>query len=377
MKILIAKAYHRISFDGLLARGLNDRGHEVHLLYPQEPYGPDTAELRNIGIPIHINPIIQSRFLRKDTPANLTKNFHRLRQLLKNQRYDIINLHLPAARLFGRWAALVLGHQRVVSVIHGYECHHERWTNWIDQRTVCVSAAVRSFLMEQGVLPHKLHVIPNGLDLAAIDNQPIDHFYLHRELKLDQKVPLIGMIAYFYKPTGRLNKGHRFFIDAARLLAPLFPRVHFIIVGSDCLSSGEEEYCRRYARHCGLGNRISFLGERQDIIPIMDSLTVHVVPSLSEGFGLVIAEAMARGIVNVASDLASLREIIHPDKTGILFEPGNAEHLAKSITGVLADPQRAGQIGHAGRKRIESSFTIERMAAGYEKLFEQILHRAT
>jgi len=371
MKILIAKAYAKVMFDGVLAVELKRRGHEVHVLLPHT--GCSCALLEQQGIRVLVNPVIQMRYLRRTFFFQDIFHFLRLVRLLGREKYDIINLHLPAARFFGRLAARLSSTGRIVSVLHGLEVHHERWTNRFDHATVCVSQAVKDNFTAQAIPAARLEVIPNGIDLAGVDQIPREPLYLHRELGLDQHIRLIGMIAYFYQVRSSVDKGHGFFIDAAGELSKRYPDIRFVIVGADRLTRGREAFFKSYARQIGAADKIFFLGERKDIFPILDSFTVHVFPSLKEGFGLVLIEAMARGVISIASDLACVREIMTDQQEGLLFEPGQTSALIEKIACVLDAPDWAATLAGNARRRVEENFTQSRMADGYENLFLDLL----
>jgi len=370
MKILIAKAFAKIMLDGVLARELKHRGHDVQLLLPQR--GPDCDEIERLGIPILINPVIQMRYLRRTSLFEDLIWFIRLVSLLRREKYDVINLHLPAARLFGRLAARLVPPTRIVSVMHGLESHHERWSNRFDHATVCVSQAVHDNLVAYGLPSDKLKIIPNGIDLNRIDAIPVDRHYLHRELGLEAHMRLIGMIAYFYEQRDSVDKGHGLFIDAAGILSKRYPDLRFLIIGNDRLVQGREDFFKEYARQKGLGNKIFFLGERDDIFPILDSLTVHVFPSFKEGFGMVLLEAMARGTINIASDLPCVREIITDLQHGLLFEPGQTDQMIEKISRVLDAPQWADILARQARQRVQQAFMSDRMGDRYERLFKNL-----
>ncbi len=371
MKILIAKAYAKIMFDGLLARELKNRGHEVHLLLPER--SPECLGFEQEGISVWTNPVIQMRYLRQTRLWQDLFHFRGFVRLLRREKYDIVNLHLPAARLFGRLAARLVPPTRIVSVLHGLEVHHERFSNPLDHATVCVSRAVQQNMAHHHIRRKKWHVVPNGIDLARMDAVPKDRFFLHRELGLDQSIRLIGMLAYFYEVRDSVNKGHEFFIDAAARLQDRYPDLRFVIVGSDRLTRGREDFFKAYAQDCGVADRIFFLGERHDIVPILDSLTLHVFPSLKEGFGMALIEAMSRGVVNVASDIPGIREIITDQKDGFLFAPANAETMFHQITRLLDNPDLVAALARQGRRRVEELFTMTRMGERYEKIFTDLL----
>jgi glycosyltransferase involved in cell wall biosynthesis len=367
MKIMLVKAFSKLTSVGLLARELKKRGHEVHILAPHEHI--DCENMRRFGIPVHVINFIPSRTNRVARFFEFTSIEWRLIRLFRSENYDVIHLNLWRARFYGRIASIFAGRKRVwLSSIRGLEARTEKASNWLDDATVAVSATVKDFLVSEGLPASKVEVIHNGVDLEAMDSVPADPHYLHRELGLDKQVRLIGMVAYF---RSYLSKGHKFFFDSMPLILEEFPDVQFVAAGSNLYPVGYTiEYFEAFAKEVGIRDKIHFLGERTDVPAVMSSLTINVLPSLKEGCPMVILEAMARGIPNVASRIESISEIITHEKNGILFEPGNPEALAGAVSRLLKDPATAKSLGQSGRKRLqEGPYRANVMGARYEALY--------
>ena len=116
---------------------------------------------------------------------------------------------------------------------------------------------------------------------------------------------------------------------------------------------------------------------------MLERAAVVVVPSLGEGFGMVALEAMERGRAVVASDVGGLPEIVADGVTGLLVPPGDVDALARAIAELAGDPDRAAELGAAGRVRALVEFSQERctgriaalygaaLAAGAERRFRR------
>ena len=289
---------------------------------------------------------------------------------LRQHSFDIINLNLYYARFYGRVASLLINNGMVISTIHGHESHYERWTNWIDNTTVAVSASVKRYLIKQGLPESKIVVIHNGIDIETTGTVNTNNLYLHNELGLSSDIKLIGMVAAF---RGHQLKGHKIFLDAAKEVSTSYSNVRFVLVGSDIDRAGNKQYCEQYTQSLCLEDKVYFLGERDDVNAIMDSLYIHVLPSLSEGCPMVVLEAMAGGIANIASGLDTIREIITDGINGILFEPGDYSALADAISSAIDNPDKIKEIGTAGRKTVKRNFSAQLMADRYEALFKKSL----
>lgn len=371
MKILLVKSVPKLTIVGILAAGLKKRGHDVHVLVPSEH--PDCGRMRDLGIRVHkIGILLPSQPGWKQRLC-YWKALALIVLLLYRYSFDVINAHLQHSRLLGRQASLYFKKRKkaVVSVIHGFESKYEKETNWIDDVTVTALPALRRYLAEQGIPEEKIAVIPNGIDIEAFDKIPRDGAYLHRELGIPCDVPLIGMVAYFYRD--RENKGHQVFLDAAKIVAGRHPVARFVLVGGNFMTPDAREYFERYSEELGINGRVHFLGEREDIPALMSSFYANVLASYKEGFAMVILEAMARAVPNVTTGIGSLREIIEDGECGLLFEAGNSDMLAEKLLRLLGNPEEAVRLGLAGRKKLETHFTRDEMARRFEELFETIL----
>jgi glycosyltransferase involved in cell wall biosynthesis len=361
------KAFPRLSSVGHLATELKRRGHDVHLAVPAEHF--DVTRMRALRIPVHMVRFALPRGSRWARAAGRFGIAARLARLFKAESFDVVHLNLAAARLHGRLASLLAHRGTVVSSIRGFEARYERWTNWIDHTTVAVSVAVRRYLAGLGIPERKLVTIPNGLDLEETRRIDEDPTYLHRELGLEPEVPLVGMVAYY---RSHELKGHRVFFEAARIVARERPEVRFVSIGSSLSETGfTKAYFERHARDLGVGDKVFFLGERDDVLAIMSSLAVHALPSLREGCPMAVLEAMGRGIPNVVSRVPGMAELIEHGRSGLLVEPGDPRALADALLFLLRDADAARDMGRSGRLRVESHFTAAQMADRYEALFQR------
>jgi glycosyltransferase involved in cell wall biosynthesis len=246
---------------------------------------------------------------------------------------------------------------------------YENSTNYIDDATTCVSEAVKEYLVTNGMKRDDVIVINNGLDIERSNNVPVDKLYLHKELNLDPQIKIIGMVAYFYNLE---LKGHKTFLDAAKIICDKFDKVRFIIVGSDIFGGNSKKHFEDYAKEIGIQDKVYFLGERDDILSLMDSFYLHVLPTISEGFGMVLLEAMARKIPNIASRIVAIKEIITDRENGLLFETGDQQALAGDIEFLINNSELSKKMGISGRFRLESDFDSKTMTLKYENLFKKL-----
>jgi len=118
---------------------------------------------------------------------------------------------------------------------------------------------------------------------------------------------------------------------------------------------------------------VIFTGWRNDVPALLDAADIYVHPSLWEGFGLVLLEAMTAGKPVIASHASAIPEIVTDNETGWLVPPRNSEALADAIARLLKNPAMRLAMGEAGRRRALQDFSVERMVNATEKTYEDVL----
>lgn len=226
---------------------------------------------------------------------------------------------------------------------------------------VPVSDFTATHLKKMGLTAAKIKVIKNaGHSLADIVKLvPGKKFAQH-----PVAIGLVGQIAP--------HKGHEVMIEALELL-----RAKQIPVQVKVYGGGSPEYLAELTRRLqakGLTDDWQWCGYERDTHKIFGGLDICVQPSqFDEPFGMVAVEAAAYGLPVVASRRGGLPEIVQDGQTGFLVESGSAEALAEKIAWLAEHPAEGRAMGIAARERVMSQFTIERMVAEYEALFEKVV----
>ena len=136
-----------------------------------------------------------------------------------------------------------------------------------------------------------------------------------------------------------------------------------------------QNYIEQFIKDNSLQSSVCMLGFRTDIPSILLQSSMLVLPSLWEGFGYVLVEAMAARMPTVATRTSSIPEIVEHEKSGLLVPPRNAMQLAEAISSLLSDPEKAKKMGNYGRTLVEQKFTIGTMIDEFEKLFQSTLQK--
>jgi glycosyltransferase involved in cell wall biosynthesis len=178
----------------------------------------------------------------------------------------------------------------------------------------------------------------------------------------------LGRILFVGDPEDR-NKGFRYLLMALRDLTPTCD-FHLLVVQRSWSKRTEQE-----AAEFGLGDRVTFLDSlsQAELVCAYNQSQMLISPSLYEGFGLPVAEAMACGTPVVATRVGASPEVIEDGVSGILVAPGEAASLATAIRTLLQDPARCHQMGTAGIERVRERFSWRRAAEETADLYEDVL----
>jgi glycosyltransferase involved in cell wall biosynthesis len=287
-------------------------------------------------------------------------------RFLSAERIDLVHSHLFVASLFASPLARFAGVSGVVETFHLREVWREgKWLKgsfWLDRqvarfvdRYIAVSHAAARHLVETKRIPRsKVVTIHNGRNLDRFKPPtPEQRARARAELGLSDVQVLLVL--------GRLEhqKGHVFFIDALKQLAPRWPRVRALFAGSGVL----ESELKARSEVAGLRDRITFLGYRTDTERLLAATDLVVLPSLFEGLPLVAIETLAMARPIVATGIDGTREIIADCETGLLVRPADPAALAEGIERILAAPILGNCLGQRGRDLVEKNFDIRQQIA--------------
>jgi glycosyltransferase involved in cell wall biosynthesis len=293
----------------------------------------------------------------------------RLKSLLDAEQPDILHSWIFAANAYGR---LVTGRGPRPKVVVSERCvdsWKSAWQLWLDRkqigrttRLVGNSASVAEFYKGLGVPSGKITVIPNGIEIP--DAPPPDRDRVLGELQIPAGSRVIGFV-------GRLARQKRVkdLIWAMQLLQQLTDRVYLLLVGE----GPERNDLIALARHVGCEHLIRFAGYREDAAKLIALCQVFWLGSEFEGMSNSVMEAMAAGVPVVATDIPPNRELVVDGETGFLVRVGDSVGMAQFTDRILADPSLGQRLGAAGRERMRSQFSIERMVAAHADLYREVL----
>jgi len=307
---------------------------------------------------------------------NFLKMNYRIAQIIRRESPDIIHVNLFYSALFSIIPAKLyrkpfIWVAQTPSDLLKYK-FFTRFLIWLSNKTILTCRDFIRIAKENNFNISKLQTIYTGLKM--------DEFY-QKENSGDTieingkeiKKPIIAMIGRF----DRYQKGHQYFIEAARIINERISNANFLIVGGT-VNSEEEKFKRELeerVKELGLSNQILFTGFYHDLIYLLSNIEVVVIPSLYEAPSAVALEAMAMRRPVVASNVGGIPEIVIDSETGFLVPPKNPQAIAEKVIFLLKNPQIAKEMGEKEYQRIKENFTQERLVREYEKLYENLLKK--
>jgi glycosyltransferase involved in cell wall biosynthesis len=310
----------------------------------------DYAEIINLKVKNKFNPVIIFYMLK----------------LIREIKPNIIHTHLfqprvyaTIANLFNRQSVLITQKHSIVNPKkHNIFILFEMISISMNKRVIAISESVKNSLIKyEFIPPNKIFLLPNCIDYQAFNRAS------NRQFIRNTNEIVIGTV-------GRLEKvkGINYLLLAMKIILAKFPYARLEIVGDGSLLEELEEISKKI----GISNSVKFFGKFTDVIPFYKRMDIFVLPSILEGFGIVLLEAMAAGIPVVASDVDGIREVIIQGESGILIPPKNPDALASAVIQLIENPQLVKSLVENGFKRAQL-FDVQEHVMKLESLYSNLL----
>lgn len=292
-----------------------------------------------------------------------------LRRHIQAEHYDVVHTHLVHASAIGllaaRWTAtpvaVMTRHYGHYVRIYGTRVDRllDRVSNVLADRIFAISNAVRDVLVEgEGVPADRVETVPNGVDAARVRRQAGA-----RVLRQDARLKLVTVASL------HPAKGQTVLLDASRRLLDSGLAVEVVLVGGGQLDA----VLRQRVRELDLESYVRFVGYVANPYIEMAAADIYVQPSLDEGFGISVLEAMALELPVIASATGGLPEIVVDGTNGLLVTPGDAIALAAAIQRLEGDRSLRDRLARRGHAAVTTSFDARRVARRYADAYELLL----
>lgn len=301
----------------------------------------------------------------------------RLWQLIREAQPDVVQTWMYHANFFGGIAAKLAGVPMICWGIHhttldpNRESRTTRVVAWLNVRLSRVIPTAVVFCGERARQAHaalgydasKLLVIPNGYDCDLFRPDPAARARLRAEWGMGSECAAIGTVARFDE-----SKDHRNLIEAAAALRKSGREFRLVLVGQGM--DNDNRLLGEWLERSGLADVTRLCGQRTDIPAVMNALDIHALPSCSEAFPNVLAEAMACGTPCVSTDVGDAADIV--GETGWIVPPRNPAELAENLAAALdalGDQPLWESRRCAARERVVARFSLAQMVEAYQRLW--------
>lgn len=293
----------------------------------------------------------------------------------RQNKINLVHTHGSRANLLGRLGARWLGIPSLTTVHSSLA--HDYLSSWsarvalgLERLTLPLTSgiiAVSEYLAEEVNLRggQNLETIYNGQSPISFEDPPSSRQQFRKQWGIPADALVLGTI-------GRLHptKGQTYLIKAASRLRLKFPNLHLLLIGDGPLRQDLElELHRNTIPHTITG----YLPQAYEALPAMD---VFILPSISEGMGLVLLEAMQAGVPIVASAVGGIPEVIRAGKDGLLVPSGDVTGFTEACDSIIEDPNLAKSLIHSGQNRWPM-FSIENMVSKTEQVYTRLLDQFT
>jgi len=316
------------------------------VIYISSPGSLLAKRMKELGISGHMMRIVNLSFI---NPVKLL----RLIWIFKKEKVGVVVTNLSRDMKVASLAAKIAGVPKIIyrrgsaipvsnSILNRY-----LFRKVITQVLANSQETKRTILVNNPALvsERKIKVIYNSINLPKY-HQDVEPLY-----KAEEGVIVLGS-------AGRLSeeKGHLYLLEMLAELAKSDVQFKLLIAGKGRLLHSLE----KKARKLGIFDQVEFLGFVENMPAFFKSLDIFLLSSHYEGFGYVIAEAMASYKPVVAFDIKSSTEIIVHGETGYVTQQNSAQDLAQRVLGLARDKSLCEEMGKAGRNRVEDLFSYEK-----------------
>lgn len=305
------------------------------------------------------------RIAMRKTPVGMLHGYRALRQLIRDAKPDVVHSHMVHANILTRLVRLTTRMPCLISTAHNtneggrLRMWAYRLTDFLADITTNVSDDAVAAFEAKGAVPRGTMVaVPNGIDTARFRPDPVARAALRAREGVSPATRLVLSV-------GRLvtEKDHDRLLQAFAPLADARDIVLWIVGSGPLLDKLQAQ-----AAELWLTDRVRFLGMRDDIPALMNAADVFVLSSIYEGFGLVVAEAMACERVVVATDAGGVRDVL--GDCGFLVPPLDTAALQQAMVDALAlPPAQARALGQHARERVVSRYSLDAVAETWLALY--------
>ena len=294
--------------------------------------------------------------------------YRKIKDLMLHFKPDVVHSHMVHANLFARIIRLTMHIPKLICTAHSSNeggsirmLAYRMTDSLCDISTNVSKEAVDIFVQKKAVPATRMIAMYNGVDTERFNFSVSSRTVLRGSLGLGDDISVLLAV-------GRLTmaKDYPNLLAAFSKIESVYEKAHLFIIGA----GEEEENLKATVMNLGLTKRVHFLGLRHDISDWMSAADVFILSSAWEGFGLVVAEAMACQRVVVATDCGGVKEVV--GDVGFLVPPKNSQKLASAISTALSLPlDTREELGISARCRIFDNYSLKAVCSKWIEMYHK------
>jgi N-acetyl-alpha-D-glucosaminyl L-malate synthase BshA len=367
-----------------LGQDLARRGHIIHFITYQRPFSLMWEQ--TTGVYVDLVDSFDYPLFKATGPPYTMALTSKIIKVATDSKLDLVHAHYAIPHAMAAYMAREISGIPYVVTLHGSDVHslgQDPAYRPVVKHTVekadavtAVSEFLKKKAHEELGIEREIQVIPNFIDTSRFRHLNGVRLFVESGCvglrKADEAVELqpeekILLHASNFREVKRVVD----LVEIMRIVVDHFPKARLIIAG-DGPTRIEVE---RKIEALDLCNNVHLLGVKSNMQEIMCSADLFLLNSTLEGMPLVLLEAMSCSLPVVTTPAGGIPELVRPGKDGVVTKGFGQEEYAQAIIEILENDEKRKKIGKAGRKRVEESFSAERIVKMYEKVFEEVVSK--
>jgi glycosyltransferase involved in cell wall biosynthesis len=347
----------------LLIEGLTKRGIESHV-----------ATLADTPTATRLGSLVPTVTVRR--AGYHPSSAYQLSRYVLNNNITILDAHTSQTHslaLLVKWFAPTLKlvvHRRVDNPIKSNPLTLWKYRTPLVDHYVPISDAIKRILVSIKIPESKITTVKSAVEIPSFNPSAkmAAKKHLGQRFGVDPHQVFLGNASAL-----DLQKDPVTLLEACRNLNQKNIPFHCFLAGDGPLAS----QLRQQILDLGLSQRVTLLGFEENVPEFLLGLDILAFPSINEGLGTVLLDALAAGCAVVATDVGGIPEIIVDQKTGLLVPPKDTVKLAEGIERLLFDDGLAARLASQGLKHIKANFSLDSMVDGNLKVYQRLLNEDT
>ncbi len=322
--------------------------------------------------------IVRHPFDIQRSPLSMTniKAFKQLKQIMREENFDIVHCHSPMGGVLARLAANSVGISPVIYTAHGF--HFYKGAPFINKKLfkliemfffrytdAIITINKEDYYAALKFKSHKggnVYYVPGvGVNTLALQKTEQKRQEILQEIKANDSSILLVSVGELNK-----NKNHKVVISALSKLQN--PNIHYLLCGI----GSKRNMLSLMAIDKRIEKNVHFLGYRSDVPQLLKSCDIFIMPSYREGLSLALMEAMSAGLPCIASKIRGNVDLIEDGVGGYLCDPSDINGLAKVINVLAVDGSLRKAMGLSNLETIKK-FDVENVKLEVKKIYKEVL----